>query len=173
MCNFYKLHQTHSECLSRSFTKMKKKFWDKTVAGGQGKCGIVGSQLTDPQAVLSQSQGVRGPWGATAGLVLSPRQRPQVQLTLQLLGGQASLDCLAARVEHRVGTFLPLHLLLGASHPHIHPVEHKVTPLVSEGLWLELQFGCQHEYFLTLYCFPIWIPIFFENYCLWAKLFVI
>lgn len=83
----------------------------------------MGSQLTDPQAVLSQSQGVRGPWGATAGLVLSPRQRPQVQLTLQLLGGQASLDCLAARVEHRVGTFLPLHLLLGASHPHIHPVE--------------------------------------------------
>ena len=82
-------------------------------------CGVTG--LTR-KLFSVKARGCEGP-GATAGLVLSPRHRPQVQLSLQLLGGQASLDCLAARVEHRVGTFLPLHLLLGASHPHIHPVE--------------------------------------------------
>ena len=69
------------------------------------------------------ARGCEGSGGPTTGLVLSPQQRPQVQLALQLLGGQASLDCLAARVEHGVGTFLSLRLLLGASHPHIHPVE--------------------------------------------------
>lgn len=59
----------------------------------------------------------------TAGLVLSPLQGSQVQLALQLLGSQGTLDGLAARVEHGVRALLPLRLLLGASCSHIHPVE--------------------------------------------------
>ena len=84
-------------------------------------CGVTDltRKLLSVKARGCEARGAR--W--TAGPVLSPRQRPQVQLTLQLLGGQASLDGLAARVEHGVGAFLSLRLLLGASHPHIHPVE--------------------------------------------------
>lgn len=97
---------------------MKKKFWDKTVAEVRWSVELWGHR-PDPQAVLSQSQGVRGLWGPTTGLVLSPRQRPSGAARVQLLGGQASLDCLAARVEHGVGTFLSLRSSpRGLASPH-------------------------------------------------------